>query len=398
MYRYYASEVVLRAMEKIGVRSAPPHALAWDHLQSLLNQCYRVIYDRLITNTKDKPYSHVVEVTDMRPCETAGLYALPVPQFAREFVLYAARSIHAPRTVLTHCTNRWEAALGTYYLLGDTIYVYPYPNHRLYLEYIKQPQTITVPATPVRLASFPFSSVDFMDGEYVYSGDAKMFLKAPYTVSACSPRTPSARYDTYTLYLTKVSGVITKIEALRDGESSRMDLSDYWIKQDYDLVDFIVDEPLIFVSYQDGEQHRYAYIADKLHDPSMDRYNLFDYTGRETTGRIIGGTHDDVSGYGVLFRHEDRGNTAYYYAGWTPDTYLNFPTQISYDYYICLLACELLFDYGGSDPSLDRRLAEARNEFMNTVNKDHTSFQKLDPAPCAPRPGVWRNYGRFSSF
>jgi hypothetical protein len=310
--------------------------------------------------------------------------------------------MHGPRTTLTHCSNSWEAEQGTYYTLGDTIYVYPCPDQRLFIEYVKQPQTVTLPATPVKLEQFPFPAIDFMDNDYAYSGGSKLFLKPPWTVSASSPRTPSDRYDRYTLYLTKVSGVFTKIEALMDGESSPIDLSDYWIKQDYDLISFIADEPLIFVSYKYkyGKRQTYSYIADRLDDPYMDRYNIFDYAGRETTGQILAGTHDDASGYGVIFKREDRGNTEYYYSGWTPDTYLNFPTQLSYEYYIYLLASELLFDWGGSDPQLDRQLGEARKEFMDTVSKDRTSFEKLDKEEYAPRPGVypWGGYGRFGAF
>jgi hypothetical protein len=397
MYRYFASEVYYRALEKINVRT---NAIAWDHLISLLNKCYRVIYDQLTSVSKDKPYSEVIEVSDLSPTDTPNLYSLPVPEKAREFVLYSAPSINGPRTTLNHSTSRWERETGTYYTIGDTIYVYPYPAQRLFIEYVKQPQTITLPAAPVKLDNFPFEVADFMDDDYVYSGVSKMFLKPPYTVSNTQPHIPFYRYDRYTLYPAKDTGIFTKIEAQLDGETSRIDISDYWIKQDYNLVSFIADEPLIFVSYKYkyGRQETYSYIADRLDDPYMDRYNIFDYTGRETTGQILGGTHDDTSGYGVIFKRENRGNIEFYYSGWTPDTYLNFPSQLSYEYYICLLAAELLFDYGGNDPAIDRQLMEARKEFTDTVSKDRTSFQKLDKAGYSPRPGVYttgiHDYGR----
>jgi hypothetical protein len=105
-----------------------------------------------------------------------------------------------------------------------------------------------------------------------------------------------------------------------------------------------------------------------------------------------------VSGYGAIFKREDRGATEVYYAGWTPDTYLNFPTQISYEYYICLLAQEMLFNYGGNDPNLDRQLMETRKEFMDTISKDRTSFQKLDREDYALRPGVYRRMPGYGFF
>jgi hypothetical protein len=100
MYRYFASEVFFRAIEKIGVRSQVPHALSWDHLQSILNKAYRVIYDQLTAGAKDKPYSETAEVTDLIPADAPNLFTAPVPQYARDFVLYSAVTKNSPRTIL----------------------------------------------------------------------------------------------------------------------------------------------------------------------------------------------------------------------------------------------------------------------------------------------------------
>lgn len=128
------------------------------------------------------------------------------------------------------------------------------------------------------------------------------------------------------------------------------------LNEDETIEHLIVSEPWIYLN------NRTAFNVT-----SRMTYDPFIKNGRVNKFLVMGGNTDDTTGYGLVVK-KDNGEVKL--VGFTPDTQLDYPNNIFYDFLETSLAVELL-TVNGADPSQQLAIANKYwDQFMLSLSRD----------------------------
>ena len=148
----------------------------------------------------------------------------------------------------------------------------------------------------------------------------------------------------------------------------------------WDICYISCDFPYIFVTYEHsitGEHLSGFY--DK--DMQFNRYNPFDFTGRNSNVEYVKAKWNDKTGMGAyVLDYNDKdadGNPRMKELGWTPDTLLDYPVPEMYRYLVARLADKFSALNESNVLGVQKELTEAKFAFEAFLEKDKSAWKRI---------------------
>jgi hypothetical protein len=191
----------------------------------------------------------------------------------------------------------------------------------------------------------------------------------------------STGYGMYVLVITEIDGG-TKYELVHRTEVDvTIDITEYLIREGYEITYLSCDYPYIFVSYKNKADSFVDYVSgffkDMVNNPEWIEYNPFAFTGRPSNVEYVQTKWNDKTGMGVIVKdYNDQERLKE--LGWTPDTLLIYPAPEVYRYLVALLADKFAALNESEVMGVSKELVEAKYAFMNFLKKDKSAWQRLD--------------------
>ncbi len=201
---------------------------------------------------------------------------------------------------------------------------------------------------------------------------------------------PKQESDDYNLYILNRTDL--KLEPKNPAMRS-IDLKGTFEKPDWDIVTLTCDFPYMFLTYKHkftGEYYSGFYRGIESGTAEWIEYNPFAYTGRNSNVEYLQCKWNDKTGLGVTVMDN---NEEYDFTmidgrivkrfrikelGWTPDTLLIYPAPEMYRYLVAKLADKFAALNESQSMGVGKELVEAQYAFDNFINKDKSSWQRID--------------------
>lgn len=320
---------------------------------SLLNDCYREMYDKL-----SEEGNFFIEYESFE----GKSFALPDDCY-RVLNVYKKEG----EKLFPITANSPDQFIdGTYYIENNAIYINTNRDNDTYtIRYSTLPMTLTAPDNPVELpvtASNATFGKMTDDGVYLQTGGVSYywdFATNEVTQAAFQSVQQPYYFLGKNLVVTTSGG---KVTSMLWGNSETEEIVDYFKLNGLDIASVVVSDPYIFVNYTDN--HIAVFNAF-----NGTEWNQLDYTGKTTLGRIVAAWTNDSTGKGVIFYNLY--TQKYYYCSFVPDTVLKYPTNT----FFSLLEYKLAVILGSmlgmpNDYIANVKVPEAEEAFYATLRKD----------------------------
>lgn len=361
----YASDALEDAMRLAQTKAL--NSYTFSDCLNFLNYAWRDIYDRM-AQIDDGYYGINVRLTSQ-------LTKLPV--FVKNTIqVYAAQApVGFDRLVYRESGAADMTAPQTYHVSGTDLWC-PDVNHRtVWLYYVpacpqiffthhnRDPKIYEDPVDVVRDARYNLYE---LQGTYVQDGET-IYITIP-----TATREEIAKCTNWLLKHRATGNQEDITEKLKVDETEDGSWQIVYISCDY---------PYIFVTYEHSitKEHISGFFDREL---TLNKYNPFDFTGRNSDVEYIKCHWNDKTGMSVLVKDyndlDDDGNPKQKELGWTPDTRLNYPAPEMYRYLVARLADKFSALNESDVMGVQKELVEARYAFEAFLDKDKSAWKRIN--------------------
>ena len=231
-----------------------------------------------------------------------------------------------------------------------------------FIKYSTLPQTLTAPDAPEEIKE-DVKEVGLVTDKGFYFRDSNSVEKYYDFSSQESVEKPfkeaSNRFLDHTLEF--VDGAITY---------NGTDVTYIFERDDVDIDSVKVSDPYAIVNYSD----RRSFIFYGFE--GADQLNWNEAKGKETYGEVLGFTTNDLTGKGCIWKDE---NGDVWYTSFTPDTFLNYPSNTFFQLLIYKLAAALTALNGVQNQYLiEVQIPEATVAFAEHLAKDNLNVVRMN--------------------
>ena len=344
------------------------NAFSFQFLTSLLNNCYSNVYNEIVA------YSNYF----VKYFEFTGNEA-DLPADCNKVMSVFTGSEKNPYIITQSSTNNYIP--GTYIIENNTIKIYGLSG-KFYVKYSNIPETLTAPDEPELVG---LQELDTAKIYYDYSTKThKIFYVANniyyvYDIEnqteetvETAPYTGPSTFRNRELAYTALSTANYKVTW--NGE----DVSDYFVAYDQDTGEEIYPA---FI-YHDNSRIAITYTNNDIYvmDASWNKVLINPYISQ---GRYFKGTAyaiytDDRIGKYLLVKDE---NNNFFLCSYVPDTVIEFPNNVYFDYLEDLIAVQLQGQVGVQNDSLQTKLTNDELSFYNSLQKGQQGVRIRNDTP-----------------
>ena len=343
MVTYTASDIIRQA--KIVGNVSNVNMTNFELCNSILNQEYQKLYDKIVmANGASIKEEHFI--TD-EPFD--------IPEDCYHII-----GVYSGKKLLSKSSPR-QYIKGQYRIENNKILFDGFGPVDAWIKYSTLPQTLTAPDAPEEIKEkvlevglvtdkgFYFKDNNSVEKYYDFSSQEsveKLFKSA------------SNRFLDSTLEF--------------DGETvtyNGTDVTHIFAREDVGIDSVKVSDPYAIVNYSDKRSFIFYGFE------GADQLNWNEAKGKETYGEVLGFTTNDLTGKGCIWRDE---NGDVWYASFTPDTLLNYPSNTFFQLLIYKLAAALTSLNGVQNQYLiEVQIPEAAVAFEEHLAKDNLNVVRL---------------------
>ena len=343
MVTYTASDIIRQA--KIVGNVSNVNMTNFELCNSILNQEYQKLYDKIVmANGASIKEEHFI--TD-EPFD--------IPEDCYHII-----GVYSGKKLLSKSSPR-QYIKGQYRIENNKILFDGFGPVDAWIKYSTLPQTLTAPDAPEEIKEkvlevglvtdkgFYFKDNNSVEKYYDFSSQEsveKLFKSA------------SNRFLDSTLEF--------------DGETvtyNGTDVTHIFAREDVAIDSVKVSDPYAIVNYSDKRSFIFYGFE------GADQLNWNEAKGKETYGEVLGFTTNDLTGKGCIWRDE---NGDVWYASFTPDTLLNYPSNTFFQLLIYKLAAALTSLNGVQNQYLiEVQIPEAQVAFEEHLAKDNLNVVRL---------------------
>ena len=343
MVTYTASDIIRQA--KIVGNVSNINMTNFELCNSILNQEYQKLYDKIVmANGASIKEEHFI--TD-EPFD--------IPEDCYHII-----GVYSGKKLLSKSSPR-QYIKGQYRIENNKILFDGFGPVDAWIKYSTLPQTLTAPDAPEEIKEkvlevglvtdkgFYFKDNNSVEKYYDFSSQEsveKLFKSA------------SNRFLDSTLEF--------------DGETvtyNGTDVTHIFAREDVGIDSVKVSDPYAIVNYSDKRSFIFYGFE------GADQLNWNEAKGKETYGEVLGFTTNDLTGKGCIWRDE---NGDVWYASFTPDTLLNYPSNTFFQLLIYKLAAALTSLNGVQNQYLiEVQIPEAAVAFEEHLAKDNLNVVRL---------------------
>ena len=343
MVTYTASDIIRQA--KIVGNVSNVNMTNFELCNSILNQEYQKLYDKIVmANGASIKEEHFI--TD-EPFD--------IPEDCYHII-----GVYSGKKLLSKSSPR-QYIKGQYRIENNKILFDGFGPVDAWIKYSTLPQTLTAPDAPEEIKEkvlevglvtdkgFYFKDNNSVEKYYDFSSQEsveKLFKSA------------SNRFLDSTLEF--------------DGETvtyNGTDVTHLFAREDVAIDSVKVSDPYAIVNYSDKRSFIFYGFE------GADQLNWNEAKGKETYGEVLGFTTNDLTGKGCIWRDE---NGDVWYASFTPDTLLNYPSNTFFQLLIYKLAAALTSLNGVQNQYLiEVQIPEAAVAFEEHLAKDNLNVVRL---------------------
>ena len=343
MVTYTASDIIRQA--KIVGNVSNVNMTNFELCNSILNQEYQKLYDKIVmANGASIKEEHFI--TD-EPFD--------IPEDCYHII-----GVYSGKKLLSKSSPK-QYIKGQYRIENNKILFDGFGPVDAWIKYSTLPQTLTAPDAPEEIKEkvlevglvtdkgFYFKDNNSVEKYYDFSSQEsveKLFKSA------------SNRFLDSTLEF--------------DGETvtyNGTDVTHIFAREDVAIDSVKVSDPYAIVNYSDKRSFIFYGFE------GADQLNWNEAKGKETYGEVLGFTTNDLTGKGCIWRDE---NGDVWYASFTPDTLLNYPSNTFFQLLIYKLAAALTSLNGVQNQYLiEVQIPEAQVAFEEHLAKDNLNVVRL---------------------
>ena len=372
--RHFASDALEDAMRLAQTKAL--NSYTFSDCLSFLNYAWSDIYSRM-ANIDDGYYGVNVKLTNK-------LTKLP-PFVKNSIQVYSAQSpIGYDRLVYREAGVTDMTASGVYKISGTDLWCPDAERRTVWFYY--------VPACPQiffthhnRDPKLYENTID-SEGNIIYGRDTTRSQKYNlFTLSGCDK--DDNRIDITTATRDDIMSVIRWTMTHR-GTGAVEDVTDFLTAapmEDNDDGEWVIcyvscDYPYIFVTYEHSltKEHVSGFFDAQK---QFNRYNPFDFTGRNSDVEYIDCHWNDKTGMSVCIKDwndlDDNDLPKIKELGWTPDTQLNYPIPEMYRYLVARLADKFAALNESNIMGVQKELVEAKYAFEAYLDRDKSAWKRI---------------------
>lgn len=339
--QYTASELIKQA-EKLS-QTQNSRAFDWAFKVSLLNNVYTNVYNELTaeSNAFIKYFSFNGNECDL-PNDCNKVCMVYQGNEANPYVLNQS-SIDNPIP-------------GSYYIENNVLKIANNVSGEIKVKYSSMPVVLTAPDEP-EVLNIDYDEITGLDDEYVYY--SKSGTSYRYSLKDMS----SEKADTPT----KNNTFLNKPFDTENLTWNDEDVKDYFTAYDMNTGEEINVEKIVFdnthiaVTYDNGD----VYVVTA--DWNKVIINPYLYKGRYFKGKAVAICGDDSTGKGMLCES----NGQLLYMSFVPDTVLDYPLNVFFEYLIDLYAVQIQGLVGLDNNSLQTKLTNDEMSFQQSIQRSH---------------------------
>ena len=344
MVTYTASDIIRQA--KIVGNVSNVNMTNFELCNSILNQEYQKLYDKIVmANGASIKEEHFI--TD-EPFD--------IPEDCYHII-----GVYSGKKLLSKSSPK-QYIKGQYRIENNKILFDGFGPVDAWIKYSTLPQTLTAPDAPEEIKEkvlevglvtdkgFYFKDNNSVEKYYDFSSQEsveKLFKSA------------SNRFLDSTLEF--------------DGETvtyNGTDVTHIFAREDVAIDSVKVSDPYAIVNYSDKRSFIFYGFE------GADQLNWNEAKGKETYGEVLGFTTNDLTGKGCIWRDE---NGDVWYASFTPDTLLNYPSNTFFQLLIYKLAAALTSLNGVQNQYLiEVQIPEAAVAFEEHLAKDNLNVVRMN--------------------
>ena len=343
MVTYTASDIIRQA--KIVGNVSNVNMTNFELCNSILNQEYQKLYDKIVmANGASIKEEHFI--TD-EPFD--------IPEDCYHII-----GVYSGNKLLSKSSPR-QYIKGQYRIENNKILFDGFGPVDAWIKYSTLPQTLTAPDAPEEIKEkvlevglvtdkgFYFRDNNGVEKYYDFSSQES--VEKPF-------KSASNRFLDHTLEF--------------DGETvtyNGTDVTHIFAREDVAIDSVKVSDPYAIVNYSDKRSFIFYGFE------GADQLNWNEAKGKETYGEVLGFTTNDLTGKGCIWRDE---NGDVWYASFTPDTLLNYPSNTFFQLLIYKLAAALTSLNGVQNQYLiEVQIPEAAVAFEEHLAKDNLNVVRL---------------------
>ncbi len=344
MITYCASDIIRQA--KIVGNVSNVNMTNFELCNSILNSEYQKLYDKIVMAngaqikeehfTADKPFI--------------------IPNDCMHIL-----GVFSGKKLLSKSSPR-QFIPGNYRIENNQIVFDGFEPQDVWIRYSSLPQTLTAPDTPEEIkedvkevglvTDKGFYFKDSNNVEKYYDFSSQETVEKPFKAA-------SNRFLDHTL---EFDG---KTVAYND-----TDVTHIFAREDVNIESIKVSDPYAIINYSDKRSFIFYGFE------GADQLNWNEAKGKETYGEVLGFTTNDLTGKGCIWRDE---NGDVWYASFTPDTLLNYPSNTFFQLLIYRLAAALTSLNGVQNQYLiEVQIPEAQVAFEEHLAKDNLNVVRMN--------------------
>ena len=344
MVQYLASDIIREA--KVIGNVSNVNMTNFSICNSLLNQEYTKLYDKIVmangANIKEGHFT------------TDEPFNIPDD-------CYHIIGIFSGNKLLSKSSPR-QHIKGNYHIENNKIIFDGFGPVDAWIKYSTLPQTLTSPDEPEEIKEkvlevglvtdkgFYFKDINNVEKYYDFSSQES--VEKPF-------KSASNRFLDHTLEF--------------DGKTityNGTDVTHIFAREDAGIDSIKVSDPYAIVNYSDKRSFIFYGFE------GADQLNWNEAKGKETYGEVLGFTTNDLTGKGCIWRDE---NIDVWYASFTPDTLLNYPSNTFFQLLIYRLAEVLTSMNGVQNQYLVEKLTPAAEvAFEEHLAKDNLNAVRMN--------------------
>jgi len=356
--RKSAKEIISSAKQL--AQATNSNAFSFQFLTSLLNNCYSNVYNDIVS------YSNYF----VKYFEFTGNEA-DLPADCNKVLSVFTGSEKNPHIITQSSTNNYIP--GTYIIENNTIKIYGVSG-KFYVKYSNIPEILTAPDEPELITLTNYQELVSAKVYYDYATKThKIFYVAPndvfhiYDIENQTDETvETAPYTGPSTFRNKdltYDALGTEDYKVTWNEG---DITEYFAAYDQDTGEEIYPA---FI-YHDNSRIAITYTNNDIYvmDTSWNKVLINPYIsqGRYFKGTAFAIYTDDTIGKYLLVRDE---NANFFLCSYVPDTIIEFPNNVYFDYLEDLIAVQLQGQIGVQNDALQTKLTNDEMSFYNSLQK-----------------------------
>ena len=251
---------------------------------------------------------------------------------------------------------------GDYYIENNTIKVIDSNPVKVTVKYSALPLLLTAPEEPKELDLTTPQTFLFQDDNYLYylSTDTNIYrysFEDKTNEQIADAPTVSDKFNNYQLSVTKEDDVVTAVTWNGDDVTGYFKAYDANTGVEVKPVDLVWDNTHIAITYENDDV--YVMTADW----EKAQVNPYIYKGRYFKGSAVSIYADDETGSGLICYS----NGKYYLMSFVPDTILEYPENVFFEYIEDLFAVQLQGLIGINNDALQTKLTNDEQAFYSSL-------------------------------